>query len=246
YRRKGPWLPDGLTLVVTHAVGFPKEASGTVRVNEIWAYENPNHGDSAIINAGKFGVLSAWEDKSRDVLHFLLHYLPVDPVSSADLPLHLPRLPDAVAEARRQRGFVGERTLVGLAHSAGASALIRAAIWEPKLFHSLIALEPIVVMNGKSTLPVYDSWITGALGRRAKWSSRTEAYNSYKASPSFSYWDPTVLETFIKYGIMEDDERGPDAVKLKGPVFLEASLFSERVFSEETYEQLAILNKDIE
>jgi len=101
-------------------------------------------------------------------------------------------------------------------------------------------------MNGKSTLPVYDSWITGALGRRAKWSSRTEAYNSYKASPSFSYWDPTVLETFIKYGIMEDDERGPDAVKLKGPVFLEASLFSERVFSEETYEQLAILNKDIE
>ena len=25
YRRKGPWLQDGLTLVVTHAVGFPKE-----------------------------------------------------------------------------------------------------------------------------------------------------------------------------------------------------------------------------
>ncbi|KAF9518485.1 hypothetical protein BS47DRAFT_1338154, partial [Hydnum rufescens UP504] len=206
YRRKGPWLPDGLTLVVTHAVGFPKEIwepayAKIVEQTELLELSG------AIINAGKFGVLSAWEDKSRDVLHFLLHYLPVDPVSSADLPLHLPRLPDAVAEARRQRGFVGERTLVGLAHSAGASALIRAAIWEPKLFHSLIALEPIVVMNGKSTLPVYDSWITGALGRRAKWSSRTEAYNSYKASPSFSYWDPTVLETFIKYGIMEDDER---------------------------------------
>jgi hypothetical protein len=49
---------------------------------------------------------------------------------------------------------------------------------------------------------------------------RIEAYNSYKASPSFSYWDPTVLETFIKYGITEDNERGLDAVKLKGPVFL--------------------------
>lgn len=27
YRRKGAWVPDGLTLVVTHAVGFPKEVS---------------------------------------------------------------------------------------------------------------------------------------------------------------------------------------------------------------------------
>lgn len=27
YKRKGEWLQDGLTLVVTHAVGFPKEVS---------------------------------------------------------------------------------------------------------------------------------------------------------------------------------------------------------------------------
>ena len=43
----------------------------------------------------------------------------------------------------------------------------------------------------------------------------------YKASPSFSYWAPSVLETFIKYGIMEDKDAGtPGAVKLKGPVYL--------------------------
>ncbi|KAF9509977.1 hypothetical protein BS47DRAFT_109979 [Hydnum rufescens UP504] len=58
---------------------------------------------------------------------FLLHSIPVDPVTSVNL-LHLPRLPDAVVEPRGRRGFVGERTLVGLAHSAGSSALIRAAI----------------------------------------------------------------------------------------------------------------------
>jgi hypothetical protein len=49
---------------------------------------------------------------------------------------------------------------------------------------------------------------------------RAEAYNSYKASPLFLYWDPTILETFMKYGIMEDKEHGANAVKLKGPVFL--------------------------
>ncbi|KAF9509981.1 hypothetical protein BS47DRAFT_1396381 [Hydnum rufescens UP504] len=186
YRRKGPWLPVGLTLLVTHAVGFPKEiwvptyakiveqtqASGTVWVNEIWAYENPNYRNSAVLSAGKFGVLSALEDESQGIVHFLLYYRPADHVACGGTS-----------------GFVGVHTLVGLAHPPGASALIRAAMWGPKLFHSPVALEPIVVINEKSTLPVYDSWITGALGRRAKWSSRMvdriEAYNSYEAFHHF-------------------------------------------------------------
>jgi hypothetical protein len=71
----------------------------------------------------RFFGTAPWEDKSRDIMHFLLHYLPIDPSASADLPLHLPRLPDSVAEERRQRGFANERTLVGLGHSAGATAL---------------------------------------------------------------------------------------------------------------------------
>ncbi|KAF9509978.1 hypothetical protein BS47DRAFT_109836 [Hydnum rufescens UP504] len=49
----------------------------------------------------------------------------------------------------------------------------------------------------------------------------------------------------MEYDIMDDNERGPTAVKLKGPVFLEASIFSEQVLSKEAYEQLEILNKDI-
>lgn len=32
YRRKGRWNPDGLTLIVTHAVGFPKEVGSVASV----------------------------------------------------------------------------------------------------------------------------------------------------------------------------------------------------------------------
>jgi len=49
---------------------------------------------------------------------------------------------------------------------------------------------------------------------------REEAHELYKAAPSFSYWDPAVLDTFIRYGITEDKNHPPSGVKLKGPVIL--------------------------
>lgn len=47
-----------------------------------------------------------------------------------------------------------------------------------------------------------------------------EAYKLYRAAPSFSYWDPEVLNTFIRYGITKDKRNPPSGVKLKGPVLL--------------------------
>ena len=87
---------------------------------------------------------------------------------------------------------------------------------------------------------IFDTWVKGAIGRRDKWSSRyvidypfpnlcfvlnlfvssEEATKLYKAAPSFSYWDPAVIEAFIKYGVTEDPSGPPGAVKLKGPVWL--------------------------
>jgi hypothetical protein len=107
------------------------------------------------------------------------------------LPTHLERLPERVAQNRRNNGFVGERTLVGLGHSAGASAMseisiilpycnltIRriyrffSALWEPNLYHSLCAIEPIVMQVNVNDAPIFDVWVKGAIGRRATWSSR--------------------------------------------------------------------------
>ena len=36
YRRKGKWDPEGLTIIVTHAVGFPKEVSAIFFYHQPW------------------------------------------------------------------------------------------------------------------------------------------------------------------------------------------------------------------
>lgn len=118
-------------------------------MNEIWGFESTNHGDSAIINEGKLGFIRAyclvssqksqrssfvlayenptdtWAESGRDLINFILYYLPANPAAAGngELPLHLERLPEAIAQDRRQNGLASERALVGIAHSAGAASM---------------------------------------------------------------------------------------------------------------------------
>ncbi|KAF8330805.1 uncharacterized protein EI90DRAFT_2921583 [Cantharellus anzutake] len=260
YARKTQ-VPGGLTLIVTHAVGFPKEAkifqiwepayaqlieatesSGSrVKINEIWGFEATNAGDSALINEGRLPIHCPWTDNGRDILNFVLHYLP-DQSTSGELPVNLPRLPDHIATSRRVNGFGSSRTLVGVGHSAGTTALFHGAIHEPKLYSSLMGLDPILLTTDVNRGPQFSAWITGAIGRRSQWPSREEAHKLLAASPSFSYWDPRVLEMLVKYGITEDPKNGPTAVKLKMPVFLEACTFADKRSGIETFEQLPLID----
>lgn len=61
------------------------------------------------------------QDGARDVLKFLLYYMPERRSISA-LPTHLTRLPDNVAGYRRNHGF-HKRILVGAGHSLGGCSL---------------------------------------------------------------------------------------------------------------------------
>lgn len=55
------------------------------------------------------------------MIQFLLHYLP-SRVAPSDLPTHLTRLPESVAQERRAHGL-SERNLVGVGHSLGGGTL---------------------------------------------------------------------------------------------------------------------------
>lgn len=46
--------------------------AGGIKINEIWAYESPNHGDSAVINAGKLS------EKCMLLMNFPLLLITVD------------------------------------------------------------------------------------------------------------------------------------------------------------------------
>lgn len=58
-----------------------------------------------------------WNDNARDILNFLIYYLP-STAASPPLPTHLPRLPSPESNYRKTHGFA-HRTLVVVGHSFG-------------------------------------------------------------------------------------------------------------------------------
>ena len=113
-------------------------------IDEIWSFEFIQHGDSALLNAASLpGICSSfhfpnivrrlihswirilpvdWADNARDILNFMLHYLPSHPSSSTtELPVHLPLISATETEARKTRGY-SDRKLVAVGHSLGGCA----------------------------------------------------------------------------------------------------------------------------
>jgi len=192
-----------------------------------------------------------WRDNTRDILHFLLHYLPAT-VSSSVLPTHLPRLPDSVAESRIRHGFA-ERTLVGIGHSFGGCTTALAAIVHPTLFSSLILVDPIIfpyvgegMLDPRAGVP--DSidrskTVIGAIQRRDRWSSREEALRLFSATPFFAAWDPAVLKIYVECGLCDDLKGG---VRLKMPGIQEAVVFTEMLAKLEVWDLLPTLDERIE
>ncbi|GJE99575.1 alpha/beta hydrolase [Phanerochaete sordida] len=261
-RRKGARQDTGrppVTLFCAHANGFPKEtwevalahlltaneaSKNPVDIVEIWLWEAVNHGDSALVNAGKLGGIYDWADNSRDILNFLLHHLPTSPAEKA-LPLHLPRLAEAVSESRKTFGFQS-RTFVGVGHSFGGCTTYRAAVERPSLFASLVLLDPILspFRPGQGLLMDRQFGLTsGAIRRRSHWSSREEALKSFQQTPFFASWDPAVLKLYVDHGIYDDPQGG---VSLKTSGVVEGMLFSEALASYEMWQLASTLPSTIE
>ncbi|KAI0800323.1 alpha/beta-hydrolase [Fomes fomentarius] len=249
---------NGVTLFMCHANGFPKEIwepaldrllardEGNVDyiIDEIWSWEAVNHGDAAIINRDSLGGIYDWRDNSRDILHFLLYYLPSS-ATSGPLPVHLPRLEDVEANSRRLHGIPG-RTLVAVGHSFGGATVTRAAIEYPTLFKSLFMIDAMIRPMLSDDVVISErirALMTGAVRRRDGWSSRDEAYKAFSATPFFQAWDSACLNIYVQCGLHDT----PDGqVKLKMPGVQEAACFTEEYASYETFELLSELDEHVE
>ncbi|KZT11604.1 alpha/beta-hydrolase [Laetiporus sulphureus 93-53] len=249
----------GLTLFAAHANGFPKEiwepallklieaqqaAQGAYAIDEIWVWEAVNHGDAFLVNAGNLGGMYDWQDNCRDILQFLMYYLPIDVTASA-LPTHLPCHSEALAHHRKTYGHQ-TRTLIAIGHSLGGCSITRAAISVPKLFSSIVLVDPIIrphpregpLLSGRTY-----QYVIGALQRQNQWSSREEARKRFNESPFFSVWDPAVLDIYLECGLCDDPNGG---VKLKMPGIHEALVFSEVMTPYETWDLVDSLDTSIE
>ncbi|KAE9389787.1 hypothetical protein BT96DRAFT_834426, partial [Gymnopus androsaceus JB14] len=212
------WEPTLLSLLAS------QESQSLVQ--EIWVWDVFNQGDSALLNKGNLNSLIHTRTSTRDLLSFLIYFLPSS-FASSSLPVHLPQVPKAEAQRRIRNGFFGHGSLrlpiCCFGHSFGGAISTLAAISHPSLFTSLCLIDPVI---SHPTPQFYYSPIglsLGAISRRASWISREEARKGFMESPFFGSWDPRVLELYIEAALYQDH----DAVRLKTPPIQEAITFND-------------------
>lgn len=115
----------------------------------------------------------SWFDHARDLLHIINHFR-----SEMTIPI------------------------VGVGHSMGANHLANVALFHPRLFSTLILMEPVIrdikesdSDEGGLTLAQLSTF------RRDIWPSRAAAISNFKKQKYYQAWDPRVLDRWIEYGL---------------------------------------------
>lgn len=94
----------------------------------------------------------------------------------------------------------------------GGAQLANLALLHPRLFESLILIDP-VIQERVSVLGNVSPAFASAK-RRELWPSRDEAAKSFKKSKFYQTWDPRVLDCWIKHGLRDVPTKLlPDAKK---------------------------------
>ncbi|KAF7304966.1 AB hydrolase-1 domain-containing protein [Mycena kentingensis (nom. inval.)] len=252
-RREG-----GKTLFLAHANGFPKEtweptilellaASGSDDIGEIWAWEATHHGASSVLNRQCGAPITGvgWSEDARDIVNFLLNFLPSEIAPPDALPLLLPRIAPTESALRRVRGY-NQRTLHAVGHSFGGCCSTWAALIVPRVFASLTLVDPVIIAYSNPSSPVGQPTLAeGALARRDTWPSREAALASFKANRFFASWDPRVLDAYVAHGIVPDATGTGTGVCLAMPPLQESLVFNATYMSGTVWDLVRTLDPRI-
>ncbi|KAI8056188.1 Alpha/Beta hydrolase protein [Syncephalis plumigaleata] len=114
--------------------------------------------------------------------------------------------------------------IIGIGHSAGATALLLTEAAYPGTFSAIIAIDPIV-----STVDLEDTSMSSSIRymsnatddmaaavkrRRDNWPSREVAYNHLYGRGMFTNWDKDAFKSYIQYGLQQVDSSGHVALKM--------------------------------
>ncbi|KAL4946319.1 hypothetical protein BDV06DRAFT_208792 [Aspergillus oleicola] len=173
--------PGDVTVIAAPGAGIPKETyepfyeellarskQDGFRIRAIWAADAANQGKSGVHNEQYLGNDPSWFDNSRDMLHMINQF-------RADMP----------------------RPLMGLGHSAGGVELIYLSLLHPRLFTSLVLIEPYL-HHGRP--PAESRWIIARAKQTDKFPSRSFAVEKSKF---LKLRDPRVRDRFAQHGFRD-------------------------------------------
>lgn len=132
--------------------------------------------------------------------------------------------------------------VIGFGHSMGGTALVMAALREPKLFKSLVLFEPIIFPleesePGQESNDDENFLASGARRRRTTFASFEDALANYGAKPPLNTLHPEALSAYVNFGIRQQKD---GTVVLKCSPEYEARTY-ETGDQHETWDQLANL-----
>jgi len=117
---------------------------------------------------------------------------------------------------------LGLQRPVGVGHSKGGAALLRAEARRPGTFAGLWCFEPVVFPPEFGRARNDDNPLAaGALRRRDVFASALEARANYGSKPPMSMFDPRVLDAYVAHGLEPldpDDPTGPVRLRCRPEV----------------------------
>jgi lipase len=125
------------------------------------------------------------------------------------------------AQVARQLELKGA---VGVGHSMGGNALVRAAAGEPDAFAALLLVDPVILPAHWYHADEYSIDGHFVLNRRRQWSSPDEMFERFKGRGPFANWQDVVLRDYCRYGLLPADE-GND-YQLACPPEVEAHIYA--------------------
>lgn len=178
-----------VTIIGAHANGFPKELyepmfedliaqskTHNFRIRSIWIADMAHQGLSSVQNELLLGNDPGWFDHSRDLMHLIN-------LKRDEMP----------------------RPIVGIGHSCGGAQLVHMSLWNPRLFASLILIDPVIQERSAEIDPKDSKHSIAQLStfRREVWPSRKEAAESFARSKFYQGWDKRVLDRWVQYGLRD-------------------------------------------
>ncbi|RMZ88084.1 hypothetical protein DV736_g4680, partial [Chaetothyriales sp. CBS 134916] len=197
--------PGDVTIIGAHANGFPKElyeplwgyllhkaAKYNFRIRSIWIADAVHQGQSGVLNEEQLGNDPSWMDHARDLLHLIN-------LKRDQMPL----------------------PLIGIGHSMGGNQLVNVAYIHPRLFTTLILIDPVIQFQTIDRPGPNIAQLSTF--RRDLWPSRKTASHSFRSSPFYAKWHPEVFDRWCRYGLrdlpsaihrLDPHSQGPDPVTL--------------------------------